>query len=233
MKISLLVPTRGRPMNMHRVWTSALSTANNKEDLEIIFYIDDDDSESIEKFDSMKNNQVKAVFGNRICLSQCWNKALEASSGDILWHGGDDNIFRTKGWDDIVRNEFNKYEDKMVFVFGRDGINDGCLGTHGFLHRNWVDVAGYFCPPYFVSDYNDTWFNDVFNDVGRRIFNDNFYIEHCHWLNHKATIDKTHAERLERHKKEDVDNLYLNLRHKRDEDILKIKNFIAAKSKEK
>ena len=50
--ISLLTPTRGRPQNMERVWNSALTTAKDKDWVEIIFYIANHDIE--------KNNQFIA-----------------------------------------------------------------------------------------------------------------------------------------------------------------------------
>ena len=42
--------------------------------------------------------------------------------------------------------------------------------THGFLHRNWVETVGYFVPPYFSSDFNDTWLNEVADMIGRKIY---------------------------------------------------------------
>jgi len=83
MKITLLTPTRKRPAYMKRLWDSAIQTAHNPSNIEIVFYIDDYDSESISMYESMKSNQVKAVIGERIILSKMWNEAYKISSGEI------------------------------------------------------------------------------------------------------------------------------------------------------
>ena len=87
------------------------------------------------------------------------------------------------------------------------GGNGANFGTHGFIHRNWVDTVGYFVPPYFSSDYNDTWLNDVANMIDRRIYVD-IKTEHMHPAFNKGPMDQTHIERLQRHQEDNVDALY-------------------------
>ena len=99
------------------------------------------------------------------------------------------------------------------------------FGTHGFIHRNWADTVGYFVPPYFVSDYNDTWLNDVSKELGRHCFVD-ILTEHMHPGAGKHVYDETHLERLERHRLHDVDTLYCNMADKRHDDVLKLKMYI-------
>ena len=53
-----------------------------------------------------------------------WNRCYEISSGDIVMHCGDDIRFRTKGWDTKVLNKFKEYKDKIVLVYGDDGIRN-------------------------------------------------------------------------------------------------------------
>ena len=47
--ISLLCPTRNRPAGLERMWMSALETADNPEALELVLYLDKDDTTSIYK----------------------------------------------------------------------------------------------------------------------------------------------------------------------------------------
>ena len=192
MKISILCPTRGRPDNVNRLLGSIHDTATIMP--EVVFYVDDDDASFP---GAVGSSDVKVVRGPRILMSEMWNKCLEASTGEILMMGGDDLIFRTKGWDDQVRRAFATFPDRLVFVHGDDGHWHEKFGTHGFLHRNWIDVIGYFCPPYFTSDYNDTWWNDIANAVNRRVYLP-FVTEHMHPVWGKAEWDKTHKERMAR-----------------------------------
>ena len=167
--ISILCPTRGRPQFMEEMVGTACDQSTRVPvfpNLQFIFYIDEDDSESISMKQDLKNYfqgdldvvHVDAVIGPRINLSEAWNRCYEKADGDILFHAGDDLLFRTRGRDEMVRLQFRESKDKILFVGGQDGLHppENHFITHGFLHRNWVETVGYFVPPYFSSDYNDT-----------------------------------------------------------------------------
>lgn len=219
--ISILCPSRGRPNNVHRLVSSALSSSSVP--LEFIFYFDEDDT-TINS--ALSGLQVKHVVGPRIVLSKMWNRCYEEASNDIVMHCGDDIVFRSPGWDSLVLEAFDRYEDKIILVYGRDGIQDQGLGTHSFIHRNWVNTVGYFVPPYFSSDYNDTWLNDVAEALGRRVYIPEIYTEHMHFVAGKGPIDKTHAERLARHSADRVEDLYISKASEREADVVKLRNFI-------
>lgn len=221
--ISILVPTRGRPDNMERLVTSAFGMASLSVDVEFVFYIDSDDQASIAKADEL---DAQLIVGERIVLSQMWNECAAVASHDIMMHCGDDIIFRTADWDQMVVQEFDNCPDKILLVYGRDGIQDVNLATHGFLHRRWVDALGYFVPPYFSSDYNDTWNTEVARRVGRLRYLPNLYTEHMHPTARKGPLDQTHQDRLARHSADNVDQLYRDLAHKRIEDAEKLKAVI-------
>jgi len=246
MKISLLCPTRNRPDFIYEFIVSAITTAKYPKDLEFIFYTDIDDKKSNiffeqnleflqedfeEKFDS--DIQIKRIIGDRIVLSEMWNKCWEKSTANIFFHAGDDIRFRTLDWDEIVLNKFNEISDKIAFIFGDDGFTETLdngtrfFGTHGFIHRNWTDTIGYFVPPYFSSDYNDTWLNDVSKKINR-IYKVKIMTEHLHPVAGKHFFDKTHKERLKRHIKDKVNDLYSSEKMKslRQDWVNKLQNFI-------
>ena len=200
--ISILVPTRQRPHNIERLWKSVVDTASNINDIELVVYIDDDD----QTYDHIEVPMI-IVRGPRIVLSECWNKCFARARGDILMHCGDDIVFRTDGWDKVIVDEFAKYPDHVVFVYGDDGGPSKDFGTHGFIHRVWAGASGFFVPPYFSSDYNDTWLNDVAKLIGRHRHVD-IYTEHMHPAFNKAPVDTNHLERLARHREDQVDELY-------------------------
>lgn len=228
--ISLLLPSRGRPHFMKRVWETAYDNAKNKDNLEIIYRLDDDDDESIKTYNNLKElypGHVKAFIGPRGdgILSQFWNEVFSLANGEIFNHCGDDLRFRTKNWDETVINEFNKYSDRIVLVYGDDGIRKDDLATHGFLHRNWTDVLGYFLPPYFSSDNNDLWLTNIAQNVGR-LNKIDIFTEHMHPSAKKHSWDKTHKERIERGKRDNVRQLYIDKQNERNDDANKLKKFI-------
>lgn len=226
MSVSILCPTRGRPDNMRRLVESAEATAVGIP--QFVFYVDDDDLASVGQLGNLRDEgyDVDALVGERIVLSEMWNRCARRAKYDIMMHCGDDIIFRSDAWDKHVHAAFNDYDDKLILVHGRDGYQDRNLATHSFLHRTWVDVLGYFVPPYFSSDYNDTWLTEVADAVGRRVYLEHVYTEHMHPVVGKGPLDLTHQERLERHARDNVGQLYADLAPRRAEDVRKLRDAI-------
>ena len=198
--ISILLPTRGRPHNMEGIWYSAHSFAENKNDLSIHFYVDDDDLVSksmLCELDDKFRDQIGAVVGERITMSDMTNELYKTiEKPEIVMFAGDDILFRTPGWDKIVHREMAKYKDKIVLLGGDDGYNKETI-THGFLHRNWIETVGYVVPPGYVGDYADTWVNDLAIRINRRV-RIPIMTEHMHWAAGKGPMDKTMQEKNHR-----------------------------------
>lgn len=207
--ISLLLPTRQRPQQLRRL-VESLNATKRTELIELITYVDDDDDTYDDLYLDISWHRVNGprYHDGIVNLSAKWNACYDYACGDILMHCGDDIVFRTEAWDFEVRLAFDSFADNIAFVWGRDGYSDGKdFGTHGFIHRAWVDTVGYFVPPYFVSDYNDTFLNDVAKAIGRHHYID-IYTEHMHYIAGKAEIDANTAERLARHQEHDPGALY-------------------------
>ena len=223
--ISLLCPTRGRPDNMRRFAYSAIEHA--EQPVEIVFYIDDDDQASSDALRAMAPlllpNPVWGTGGPRVRLAETWNACADLASGDVLGHLGDDVVFHTPGWDRLVTDAFAEFEDRIAFVYGRDGVHDERLGTHGFVHRRWVDTIGYLTPPYFAHDYCDTWLNEVAGMIGRRRFLPDVSLEHLHPDVQKAPMDDTYREHIEAGRRDNVAALYASLAHERRADAEKLR----------
>lgn len=207
--ISLLLPTRQRPNNLRRL-VDSINATKASEMIELVTYIDEDD----DSYDDLELDITwHIVHGPRninglVNLSAMWNACFEESCGDILMHCGDDIVFRTEGWDFEVVQAFAQTPDNILFAFGRDGYQDGNdFGTHGFIHRKWVETVGYLFPPLFVSDFNDTFLNDVAKSIGRHV-EIPIYTEHMHYIMGKAEVDQNTRERLERHQEHRPDVLY-------------------------
>jgi hypothetical protein len=221
--ISLLVPSRRRPEQLDRMWRSARGTADDPGDVELVVRLDDDDT-SYDADSGLFAGSVIWAQGPRILMSNLWNDAYDYAHGDILMHAGDDVVFRTAHWDTRVHQEFARYPDGVALVHGRDGsVQDEVMAIHGFLTRRWVEALGYFVPPYFSSDYNDTWLTDVANALGRRVYMPDVLFEHMHPVWGKGSWDRTHIERIERDACDDNRRRYEDLRSARAEDVTKLR----------
>lgn len=227
--ISLLLPSRQRPNELMRLYKSAMELADDPKSVEMVTYVDEDD----ESYDNLiESPPPRTVFlkGERKTISKCWNDCWRASTGEIYFHAGDDIVFRTKGWDTTVRNLFAEYPDRIVFAYGNDGNGESernDFGTHGFIHKHWTDVVGYFVPPYYESDYNDTHLNDLAKGVDRHRHID-ILTEHMHFSLGKSEMDQNTKDRLERHEKQRPNELYeaLPQRIERADQIEKLRQYI-------
>jgi hypothetical protein len=200
------------------------STVSAQEEVELVFYVDEDDQDTLA---AVNDVQGLAVVGPRIILAECWNRCAEAASGEILGQMGDDIIFHTGDWDVLLTSTFALFEDRICFVYGRDGVHDQRLGTHGFVHRRWIEAVGYFTPPYFSHDYCDAWLNDVAWLIDRKIYRATLYTEHLHPDVGKATSDRTLQEHAEAGKRDNVTALYQKLEPLRLEDADKLREVMS------
>lgn len=216
-KISILLPTRRRINAFTNFYNSIKETA--EEFPEIVAYTDNDDQEMYGFLCGLGDVQV--INAPRIILSQMWNECYRVATGNILMMAGDDLVFRTPGWDRMVKETFDSCPDKILFIHGDDGIVN--FGSHGFLHRRWIETVGYITPPYFSCDFCDVWLQDVSNALNRRVHLP-FMADHMHPVHGKAPWDETHIERIERGKRDNVEAIYNSLTDKRREDVEKLRN---------
>lgn len=176
--ISILTPTRCRPENVRRLVSSALSTADQPTQVELLFYVDSDD----ETFPTEVISQnVKVIRGPRMWLSVLQNILYVNCGGDIVMYAGDDLVFKTVGWDTKVRQEFDNSLDKLVLVYPNDVATHGeNMAIHGFLHRNWIETVGCWVAPGRGSLY-DLWHTDVARKLGRLRYLAEVEIAHVHY----------------------------------------------------
>jgi glycosyltransferase involved in cell wall biosynthesis len=173
---SILCPTRNRPENVKKFITSIRESCDNFNDLEILFYVDCDDLTFPE--DVLSFN-IKKIVGNRMWLPIINNILYSYSSGQIIMYAGDDLVFKTDGWDTIVKNTFNLYQDHIVLVHVNDNAYQSKLATHGFVHKKWVEALGYFHYPGRTSS-PDRWLTEVADGIGRKVYIRDLLIEHVH-----------------------------------------------------
>lgn len=181
--------------------------ADHPRQVEVVAYIDDDD----QSYDDLQLDRLIKIRGPRIILSEMWNECWKHSNGSYLGHMGDDIEFRTSGWDTIIQAAIDAYPGRIAFVYGNDRNGESVrneFGTHGFVHHVWAEISGYFVPPYFVSDYNDTWFNEIAEKLGVKMYLENVVTEHMHFSLGKSPMDQNTQDRLDRHTKQKPEELY-------------------------
>jgi hypothetical protein len=203
--ISLLLPSRKRPVVFSRMVKSVRETATNP--VEIVARFDEDDLESAE---SARQDGAVVIVGPRYReITNMWNECFDVCSGDICAQWNDDVVVVTPGWDLMVERAFADVPDKILLVHGDDVFGHrGNFGPHAFVHRKWIKTLNYFIPPYYCSDFGDAHICELADRVGRRRFVP-FEIQHRHFSHGFPEMeDETTKERLARHAEDDPDSIY-------------------------
>lgn len=187
--ISVLCPSRDRPRMALDFYQSVMRTANYKRNIEVLFYLDDDDP-SLERyrelFDVYENCAL--VIGEALPLSTHWNVLLERSRGDIIIMSNDDVVYLTHGWDEILLEKVVGYEDELYCAWFDDGRaevrkknkEERNFCSFPIVSRRWCEVVGYLTPGLFHRIYNDNWISDLAEKISRQKYVPSVMTRHYH-----------------------------------------------------
>jgi len=220
-KISLLLPTRGRPLLVKRLFQSIINQTANLNNLEIIMYLDEDDTES-HGIEDQRLNIVK-IIGKRSTMGEYNAKCLEASSGNIIILMNDDLVISTKGWDQIILNFALTVSDDIFLAYPNDKEAGHRLSTFPIMSRKTCQVLSEPYPKAYDALYIDAHIFDVFIRLKHLGFDRMFYLEsvvfdHRHFTNGKIRPDAIYS-----HKNRYKDGItYISLRRLRQVSALRL-----------
>lgn len=149
MKISLLHATRGRPERCLRVRTEWLEKATDLDQIEHIFGVDADDTDTIRATTPYQSVVVEMPKG---CF-RAYNLAADASTGDILIPIEDD-LHPQLGWDENVRAAMENHWDKVATLAVGDGQN---LCIEWCVTRKFYEERGLFHDDYYGLFGDTEW----------------------------------------------------------------------------
>jgi len=228
-KIAVVLPTRNRPERLEKFISSAFEKCNDIENIRFYLYIDLDDEITVPKVQELNERYGKRIgfiVGPRTMMSQTANALLPyIQKEEIFYLGADDLIIRTPDWDKLIIEFFDQHHDKIVLGYGHDGLQPE-LATHPILHRRWVECVGYLTPPYFESDFADTWINHLAALCGNRKQRIEFYNEHMHYFAGKSEADQTFIENRNRYKFQDPQLVFNCLRPVMERDARRLLGLI-------
>lgn len=197
-KISMLLPTRGRPDWVMRLFESIRVNTNQLELLEVVLCIDEDDIGSHHLTSTAFS--VKRIIGARSTMGHYNSTCLENSSGDIMVLSNDDMVIRTSGWDDRLRTIDNKYPDGIYMAYPNDLFKGAKLCTFPILPRRTCDLLVDPFPRIYKGAFIDYQLLDIFKRLQHQGHQRLHYIEdvvfeHLHFRTGKSTSDATYADR--------------------------------------
>ena len=228
--ITFLCPTRNRPAGLKRLISSALKTCSGQIPIEFGFYIDDDDTVSDPALGEMVRELRANIWyttGPRLhALSEASNILARMTKQGIMFFCGDDVEVQTLNWDMLVYQEFEKINDKILLVYGDDGIQHSKLATHFFIHKNWIDTLGHVLPPVFTGDWVDNWVTEVSSTLQRKVYLPDVKLTHHHCTVGKSPVDQTYLEKFNKDIRHNPAKVFAETKPQRDADIEKLRNYI-------
>lgn len=205
MKISALIPARGRPEQLRDSVASLFDTASYPEGVECIIRLDVDDStvsESLTYLAKYPEHLIRVSLGKRLGyqgLHHYYNECAATASKDsewlLLWN--DDTRMLTKNWDTLLHQ---CYPFSMQFL--RRDITETSDFTLLAMGRTVYNALGHFA----LNPYNDAYLSHVARYSGTAIVRNDIV------FSHEAMV-MTEAEDLERgnegilrfHSKEEIE----------------------------
>lgn len=212
--ISLVLPTRGRPSLVTRLFNSIAEQTRDASSIEVIAYIDDDDTGS---FDITETRfPFKKIIGPRLSMGGYNSACLEASAGSIVVLINDDMVVRTRHWDDLIRGLDNRFTDKVYLGYGNDLFKGAKLCTFPILSRQTCNLLVEPFPRSYKGAFIDYHLLDIFKRIehaghARICYLENLVFEHLHYRTGKASFDETYQKRG----RYDDDPVFFQLRNAR------------------
>lgn len=172
MSILALCPSRGRPRQAAETLASFNATLRDKGS-RLVFVVDADDPTLA---DYPPGSHVVPPTG---CMGDALRSAMvpevlkDATAVGMI---GDDNRFRTRGWD-VVFDE--ALTERIGVVYGDDGFQHARLPTSWWVSRPLVDVFG-LAPAGLQHLYMDNWWKSLGEGAGCLRYIPEVVIEHLH-----------------------------------------------------
>jgi glycosyltransferase involved in cell wall biosynthesis len=197
-RISLLLPTRGRPKLVERFLDSVVEQSAHPELIEVILCIDDDDvgSHGI-VFDQL---DLKRIIVPRQNMGAYNAICLQHASGDITIAVNDDIIIRTRAWDEKVRALDARYPDGVYLGYSNDLFKGRKLSTFPILSRQTCELMAEPYPRIYKGAFIDVHLMDIFRRLQRRghdriAYAEDIVFEHVHYRTNREALDATYRER--------------------------------------
>ena len=168
MKILCNFATRGRPQRFKEALDSIICNTIHPENMLIFVKLDSDDTflkqyeDLIESYLEKGQNNISYTVGISKNKIDAINRDIDTVEKvfdfnfDIIVNMSDDMLFTYKGYDDVIRNIFEKYfPDTDICPCFKDKYRNDGLITLAVMGRKYYQRFGYIYHPDYVSLYCD------------------------------------------------------------------------------
>jgi glycosyltransferase involved in cell wall biosynthesis len=197
-RISLLLPTRERPHLVRRFFQSVAEKTARLNDVEVILYIDEDDTASRDLDDD--HFAVDRIIGPRTTMGAYLNACLARSRGDVIVLVNDDMMIRTESWDRLLLDFHRSVEDGIYLAYANDLFRRLKVCTFPILSRKTCEALADPFPRSYKGAFIDYHLFDIFkrlNKMGhcRTHYFKDLIFQHLHHRTGKTPLDATYRHR--------------------------------------
>lgn len=193
MKISILHPSRGRPIKAFDAISFWMDNISTEIEIEYILSLDTSDP-SLEEYKKLFNTKETVIINDNDSVVEATNAAAKKATGDILVYLSDD--FKCpKNWDKLIAIKL-KNKTKPCLLKVNDCLQpfENAVLTIPIINRELYNKLGYFWHPEYKSIWVDvdlffTCFNNKWIEFAPEL-----KFPHEHYVNNKAPLDETYKQ---------------------------------------
>ena len=162
LKISVLIPERGRPDSLWRLIQSLKDQAIFDENYEIVVGLDDDEWTPQQLADAQGlYPSVRFILAPRpATLGEKLNGLAAISEGDLLLFIANDMVMETPEWPKKCRETARHLPSGMGVTYLRDPTHPDHASFY-MITRQMYETIGWFAAPWFPYWFIDTWMDEL------------------------------------------------------------------------
>lgn len=183
-KLLVIVPSRGRPDNAHRLLRAIDETSLG---VDVIFAVDSGDK----TFPQYPEYNTRPVKGGSMVAALNEVARQFAMKYKYIGFLGDDTLPQGD-WHGKIISALESKDNSIVY--GNDLIQGPNLPTAVFMDSNIIRLLGFMAPPEQKHLFVDNYWKRLGESSGTLIYVDDAIIEHLHPLVEKASSDATYVQ---------------------------------------
>lgn len=87
---------------------------------------------------------------------------------NFFYRVNDDTVFQTSGWTEKFIQALAKFQPPFIGVVGPNHTGGKiAILTYDFVHRNHIDMFGFYYPRTFTGWFSDSWITDTYKKAGK------------------------------------------------------------------
>ena len=168
-RVSLIVPTRGRAARCRQMIESALDLAHGPDAVEFVLGIDADDSESVDAL-KINRNLTPVIYPRGKTVARTIDRLWVHASGAVMGRMDDDLAFDTHNWDEAYRDMADASLSGYGLFYPQDvQVGEGFVSLPAMTRRMMEavrEIQSFVTAPWFPFWFTDTWWDELGDMTG-------------------------------------------------------------------